>query len=49
MERSCINKVIVSYRISGSKYMSPDFKIIISQKLNTFESNHSDESDIGEI
>jgi len=26
-----------------------DFKIIISQKFNAFESNHSDESDIGGI
>ena len=26
-----------------------DFKIIISQKSNTVESNHSDESDIGGI
>ena len=26
-----------------------DFKIIISQKYNTVESNHSDESDIGGI
>ena len=27
----------------------PSFKIIISQKSNAAESNHSDESDIGEI
>ena len=26
-----------------------DFKIIISQKSNAFENNHSDESDIGEL
>ena len=36
-----------AYQISWS--VGADFKIIISQKSNAAESNHSDESDIGGI
>jgi len=37
----------IAYQIRWS--IGADFKIIISQKFNAFESSHSDESDIGGI
>jgi len=44
----------IKYKDSNIAYkirwrVGPDFKITISQKSNAFESNHSDESDIGGI
>ena len=42
-------RIKIKFQTLHSKLDGADFKIIISQKSNAFESSHSDESDIGGI